>query len=52
MDTIRSIMVIGQNVAETCDRLYYFEQACETYIRALWVLSDEIAERTAIRRML
>ena len=33
--------------------LYYFERACETYIKALWtgrplrVLSDEIAEKTA-----
>lgn len=29
-------MVIGQNVAGTFDRLYYFERACETYIKALW----------------
>ncbi|MDP6888267.1 MAG: hypothetical protein QGG68_08905, partial [SAR324 cluster bacterium] len=34
-------------------RLYYFERAAETYIKALWtgkklrVLSDEIAEKTA-----
>ena len=47
------IMVIGQDVAETFNRLYYFERACETYIKALWtqrplrVLSDEIAEKTA-----
>jgi ribulose-5-phosphate 4-epimerase/fuculose-1-phosphate aldolase len=47
------IMVIGENVAETFNRLYYFERACETYIKALWtqqplrVLSDEIAEKTA-----
>jgi len=47
------IMVTGANVAETFNRLYYFERACETYIKALWtqrplrVLSDEIAEKTA-----
>jgi ribulose-5-phosphate 4-epimerase/fuculose-1-phosphate aldolase len=47
------IMVIGRDVAETFNRLYYFERACETYIKALWtqrplrVLSDEIAEKTA-----
>ncbi len=47
------IMVIGQTVAETFNRMYYFERACETYIKALWtgqplrVLSDEIAEKTA-----
>lgn len=47
------VMVIGQTVAETFNRLYYFERAAETYIRALQtgmeldVLSDEIAEKTA-----
>lgn len=47
------IMVIGQTVAETFNRLYYFERAAETYIRALQtgmeldVLSDEIAEKVA-----
>ena len=47
------IMVIGQTVAETFNRMYYFERACETYIKALWtgqplrLLSDEIAEKTA-----
>jgi ribulose-5-phosphate 4-epimerase/fuculose-1-phosphate aldolase len=45
--------VIGQSVAETFNRLYYFERAAETYIRALQtgrplrVLSDDIAEKTA-----
>jgi len=40
-------------VADTFNRLYYFERAAETYIRALQtgqplrVLSDEIAEKTA-----
>lgn len=47
------IMIIGSSVADTFNRLYYFERAAETYIRALQtgqplrVLSDEIAEKTA-----
>ncbi|MEQ9692919.1 class II aldolase and adducin N-terminal domain-containing protein [Shimia sp. SDUM112013] len=47
------IMVIGDTVAETFNRLYYFERAAETYIRALQTgqplrfLSDEVAEKTA-----
>ena len=47
------IMVIGETVAETFNRMYFFERAAETYIRALQtgmelrVLSDEIAEKTA-----
>ncbi|MCP5087130.1 MAG: hypothetical protein GY952_10055 [Rhodobacteraceae bacterium] len=47
------VMVVGDSVAETFNRLYYFERAAETYIRALQtgqplrVLSDEIAEKTA-----
>lgn len=47
------VMVIGQSVADTFNRLYYFERAAETYIRALQtgrplrVLSDEVAEKTA-----
>ncbi|KPP80975.1 MAG: hypothetical protein HLUCCO07_12285 [Rhodobacteraceae bacterium HLUCCO07] len=47
------VMVIGETVAETFNRLYYFERAAETYIRALQtgqplrVLPDEIAEKTA-----
>jgi ribulose-5-phosphate 4-epimerase/fuculose-1-phosphate aldolase len=46
-------LVIGASVAETFNRLYYFERACETYIRALQtgqklrVLSDAIAEKVA-----
>ncbi len=46
-------MVIGNSVADTFNRMYYFERAAETYIRALQtgqalrVLSDEIAEKTA-----
>jgi len=47
------VLVIGANVADAFNRLYYFERAAETYIRALQtgqplrVLSDEIAEKTA-----
>ena len=47
------IMIIGATVAETFNRLYYFERAAETYIRALQtgqplrVLSDDVAEKTA-----
>ncbi len=47
------VMVIGQSVADTFNRLYYFERAAETLItaystgRELRVLSDEIAELTA-----
>lgn len=47
------IMVIGDTVAETFNRMYFFERAAETYIRALQTgqplrfLSDEIAEKTA-----
>ena len=43
----------GRTVAETFNRLTYFERAAETYIRALQtgrplrVLSDEVAEKTA-----
>ncbi|MDC0580912.1 class II aldolase and adducin N-terminal domain-containing protein [Amylibacter sp.] len=47
------IMVIGKSVAETFNRMYYFERAAETYIRALQtgqklrILSGTIAEKTA-----
>ncbi|MFU1476517.1 class II aldolase and adducin N-terminal domain-containing protein [Roseovarius sp. C7] len=47
------VLVIGSDVADTFNRLYYFERAAETYIRALQtgqelrVLSDEVAEKTA-----
>ncbi|HKJ63456.1 MAG TPA: class II aldolase and adducin N-terminal domain-containing protein [Hyphomicrobiales bacterium] len=47
------VLVIGDSVADTFNRLYYFERAAETYIRALQtgqplrVLPDEIAEKTA-----
>ncbi len=47
------ILVIGNSVPDAFNRLYYFERAAETYIKALWtgqklnVLSDAIAEKTA-----
>ena len=47
------VLFIGETVAETFMRMYYFERAAETYIRALQtgqklrVLSAEIAEKTA-----
>lgn len=47
------VLIVGRTVAETFNRLYYFERAAETYIRALQtgrplrVLSDEVAEKTA-----
>ena len=47
------VLVVGNTVAETFNRLYYFERAAETYVKALQtgkplrVMSDEIAEKTA-----
>ena len=47
------VMVIGDNVADTFNRLYFFERAAETYVRALQtgrplrMLSDAVAEKTA-----
>lgn len=47
-----AILVVGRSVADTFNRLYYFERAAETYIRALQtgqklrVMSDETAEKT------
>lgn len=47
------VLILGQTVAETFNRLYYFERAAETYIRALQTgkplryLSEEVAEKTA-----
>ena len=47
------VMIIGKTVADTFNRLFYFERAAETYIRALQtgqplrVLPDDIAEKTA-----
>jgi len=47
------VMVVGANVAEAFNDLYYFEKACETYVTALstgkelQVVSHEIATKTA-----
>jgi ribulose-5-phosphate 4-epimerase/fuculose-1-phosphate aldolase len=47
------ILVIGETAGETFDRMFYFERACETYIKALWTgkplrrLPDEIARNVA-----
>jgi len=47
------VLIMGDSVADTFNRLYYFERAAETYIRALQtgqplrVLSHEVAEKTA-----
>ena len=47
------ILIFGQNVAETFNRLFYFERAAKIYIKALQtgkklsLLDDTIAEKTA-----
>lgn len=47
------VMVLGDTVAETFNRLYYFERAAENYIKALQTgqplrfISDEVAEKVA-----
>jgi len=47
------VMVIGDTVADTFNRLYYFERAAQTYITALQTglplrrIPDDIAEKTA-----
>jgi ribulose-5-phosphate 4-epimerase/fuculose-1-phosphate aldolase len=47
------VLVVGRTVAEAFNRLYFFEKAAETYIRALQtgrplrVLPDAVAEKTA-----
>ena len=47
------LLVIGEDVAQAFNRLYYFERAAETYVRALQtgrplrVLPDAVAEKTA-----
>ena len=44
---------MGEDVADAFNRLFYFERAAETYIKALWtgqplrVLQDDVAEKTA-----
>ncbi|MEM6896587.1 MAG: class II aldolase and adducin N-terminal domain-containing protein [Pseudomonadota bacterium] len=47
------ILIIGDTVAETFNRMYYFERAAMTYIlalqtgRPLRILADDVAEKTA-----
>ena len=47
------LLIIGNDVADTFSRLYYFELAAETYIKALWtgkplrIMSEKIAKKTA-----
>ena len=47
------LLVLGDTVAEAFNRLYYFERAAETYVRALQtglplrVMPDELARRTS-----
>ena len=47
------ILVVGNTVAEAFNRMYYFERAAETYIKALWTgqplrrLSDAVASKVA-----
>ncbi|MCO6048949.1 class II aldolase and adducin N-terminal domain-containing protein [Mesorhizobium sp. RP14(2022)] len=47
------VLVIGDTVADTFNRMYYFERAAETYIKALWTgrplrtLSDAVARKVA-----
>ena len=47
------VLVIGDSVADTFNRLYYFERSAEPYIRALQTgrplrfLSEAVAEKTA-----
>ena len=47
------LLVMGDTVADTFNRLFYFERSAETYIRALQtglplrLLPDDIAEKTA-----
>ena len=47
------ILIIGATVAETFNRMFYFERACQTYLLALQtgqklrILEDSIAEKTA-----
>ncbi len=48
------LLILGDNIADTFNRMYYFERAAETYVKALQTnmplrfLSDDIAEKTAL----
>lgn len=47
------LLVLGDSVADAFNRMYYFERAARTYVRALWtglplrIIPDDIAEKTA-----
>ena len=47
------IMVLGDTVADTFNRMFYFERACQTYLLALQtgkplrVIPSDVAEKTA-----
>ncbi|MEL6479016.1 MAG: class II aldolase/adducin family protein, partial [Pseudomonadota bacterium] len=47
------VMIVGETVSQCWNRLFYFERAAETYIKALWtgrplrVLSHEVAAKTS-----
>jgi ribulose-5-phosphate 4-epimerase/fuculose-1-phosphate aldolase len=47
------ILIIGETVAETFNRMFYFERACQTYLLALQtgqplrILDADVAEKTA-----
>ena len=47
------VLAVGDSVADTFNRLYYFERAAQTYVRALQtgkplrIMPAEIAERVA-----
>ena len=47
------ILMFGQNVAETFNRLFYFERAAKIYVQALQtgktlsILDKDVAEKTA-----
>ncbi len=48
------LLVLGDNIADAFNRMYYFERAAETYIKALQtgmplrIISEVIAEKTAL----
>ena len=48
------LLVVGDTIAETFNRLYYFERAAETFVKALHtgkplrIMNDEVAEKTAV----
>jgi ribulose-5-phosphate 4-epimerase/fuculose-1-phosphate aldolase len=47
------ILILGSSVADAFNRMFYFERAAETYIKALWtgrplrVLADDVADKVA-----